>query len=65
IIEADGEFQAKLRALKNSAGVARPEARTYEFILTTALETLDSSADDHRQLLQEQVQFFKDKKNKK
>ena len=65
IIEADGEFQAKLRALKDAAGVSRTEAKTYEFILTTALETLDGSVEDHRQLLQEQIQIFKEKKNKK
>ena len=34
IIEADTEFQAKLRALKDAADVPRDEAQQYEFVLT-------------------------------
>jgi hypothetical protein len=65
VIDADTEFQAKLRALKDSAKVTKAEAQQYEFILTTALETLDSSLEDHRQLLQEQEETAKEKKKKK
>ena len=54
IVDADTEFQAKLRALKDAAGVSADEARRYEFVLSTALETVDSSAEDHRKLLAEQ-----------
>jgi len=54
IIDADTEFQAKLRALKDATGVNPEEAKEYEFTLTTALDTLDSSAEDHRKLLVEQ-----------
>jgi len=50
IIEADTEFQAKLRALKDSADVPAEEAKQYEFVLTNALDTVDTSADDHRKL---------------
>jgi hypothetical protein len=64
VIEADTEFQAKLRALKDAANTAKEEARQYEFLLSTALETLDSSAQDHRELLTEQEEAAKQKKKK-
>jgi len=50
VVEADTEFQAKLRALKDSADVKAEEAAQYEFVLTNALDTVDSSAEDHRKL---------------
>ena len=61
IIDADTEFQAKLRALKDSADVPRAEAQQYEFVLTNAIETVDSSAEDHRKLLEEQEEQAKHK----
>jgi len=54
IVEADTEFQAKLRALKSSLNARKEEASQYDFVLTNVLETLDSSSTDHRQLLKEQ-----------
>jgi len=62
IIEADTEFQAKLRALKSSADANKDEARQYDFLLTSVVETVDSSVQDHRQLLTEQEEAFKHKK---
>jgi predicted nucleic acid-binding Zn-ribbon protein len=62
VIEADTEFGAKLRALKDQAGAEKENVREYEFLLTNALETLDSSAQDHRQLLAEQEELAKQKK---
>jgi hypothetical protein len=62
IIEADTEFQAKLRALKDSAGVTPAEASAYEFVLTNALETLDTSAEDHHKLLEDQEDAAKHKR---
>jgi hypothetical protein len=50
IVEADTEFQAKLRALKNAADVPAEEAKQYEFVLTNTLDTVDTSAEDHRKL---------------
>jgi hypothetical protein len=50
VVEADTEFQAKLRALKDSADVKAEEAAQYEFVLTNALDTVDTSAEDHRKL---------------
>src|SRR5580658_2007014 len=54
VIDADTEFQAKLRALKDAADVPAEEAKRYEFVLTTALETVDTSVEEHRKLLAEQ-----------
>jgi len=62
IIDADTEFDAKLRALRDAAGVGAEEAKQYEFVLTNALDTIDSSADDHRKLLAEQEEAAKHKK---
>ena len=62
VIEADTEFQAKLRALKNSAATNAAEARQFEFLLTDALDTVDSSADDHRKTLTEVEEYVKHKK---
>jgi hypothetical protein len=62
IIDADTEFQAKLRALKDAADTPKAEASTYEFVLTNALDTLDTSAEDHRKLLADQEDAAKHKK---
>jgi hypothetical protein len=62
VIDADTEFQAKLRALKDAADVPAEDANQYEFILTNALDTLDTSAVDHRKLLAEQEEAAKHKK---
>jgi hypothetical protein len=62
IVDADTEFQAKLRALKDAAEVPAEEVKQYEFILTNALDTLDTSAEDHRKLLAEQEEAAKHKK---
>ena len=62
VIEADTEFQAKLRALKDAADVPAAEAQQYEFVLTNALETVDNSTEDHRKLLADQEEAAKHKK---
>jgi hypothetical protein len=62
IIEADTEFQAKLRSLKDAANVPAEEARTYEFVLTNALDTVDTSSEDHKKLLADQEDAAKHKK---
>jgi len=64
IIEADTEFQSKLRALKNAANTNAAEASQYEFLLTDALDTVDSNADDHRKTLTEVGEYMKRKKKK-
>jgi len=62
VIDADTEFQAKLRALKDAADVPPEEAKHYEFVLTTGLETVDTSVEEHRKLLTEQVEAAKHRK---
>ena len=62
VIDADTEFQAKLRALKSAADVPPAEAQQYEFVLTNAIETLDASAEDHKKLLSDQEEQAKRKK---
>jgi hypothetical protein len=62
ILDADNEFQAKLRALKQSASASPEEIKQYDFLLANSLDTLDSGAQDHRQLLSEQEEAFKHKK---
>ena len=64
IIEADTEFQSKLRALKDSANSDAAEAKQYEFVLTNALDTVDSSADEHRKTVAEVDEYMKHKKKK-
>ncbi len=61
ILDADTEFQAKLRALKDAADVPRQEAQQYEFVLTNAIETVDSATEDHRKLLADQEEQAKHK----
>jgi hypothetical protein len=65
VIEADTEFQSKLRALKNSANTTADEASQYEFVLTDAIDTVDSSTDDHRKTLAEVEDYVKKKKKPK
>ena len=62
VIEADTELQAKLRALKNAADVPAAEAQEFEFVLNNILDTVDSSAEDHRKLLTDQEDAAKHKK---
>jgi predicted nucleic acid-binding Zn-ribbon protein len=64
IIEADTEFQSKLRALKNSANNNADEMKQYEFVLTDALDTVDSSTEDHRKTVAEVEEYMKRKKKK-
>ena len=61
IIEADTEFQAKLRALKSSADASKDQAK-YDFLLSNVLDAVDGGVQDHRQLLGEQEEAAKRKK---
>jgi len=64
IIEADTEFQSRLRAIKNSANTNPAETSQYEFLLTDALDTVDSSTEDHRKTVAEVEEYIKRKKKK-
>jgi hypothetical protein len=61
VIEADTEFQAKLRALKNSSDASKDQAK-YDFLLSNVLDAVDGGVQDHRQLLNEQEEAAKHKK---
>ena len=65
VIEGDTEFQAKLRALKGDPRSAKEDPTEYQFILSTAMETVDNAATDHRKLLTEQQEIWKNKKKEK
>jgi len=65
VIDADTEFQARLQALKNSIDAKKEETSQYDFILTNLMETLESSIQDHRQLLKEQEEEAGRKSNRK
>lgn len=64
VIEGDTEFGAKLRAFKASLANSREEAEHYEFLVSSALEAVDAGVREHRDLLAEQEEAFKHKKNK-
>ncbi|MGB9235679.1 MAG: hypothetical protein WCC04_14810 [Terriglobales bacterium] len=65
VIEADTEFQSKLRALKDAANADPKEKKQYEFLLSDALDTVDSSAQDHRKTLGEVEEYMKKQKKQK
>jgi hypothetical protein len=62
VVEADTEFQAKLRALKDSATAKPAEAKQYEFVLSDAVDDVDDGAKDHRELMSEQADLAKHKR---
>ena len=64
ITEGDTEFQAKLRALKDDARATPKETEQYQFVLSDAIESLDSGAEDHRKLLAEEQEAWKHAKKK-
>ncbi len=65
VLEGDTEFQSKLRALQDDASAKKDEIQKYQFLLSSALDTLDSSVKDHRELLSEQIEAAKHKKPSK
>ena len=60
LIEADSEWQLKLRRLKEQS--PPEELDQYSFVLTNAIEAAGDIGDDARKELQEQNQLAKDKK---
>lgn len=62
IVQADNEFQAKLRALHEAAATSPAEASPYQFLLSDALDDVDAASKDHRDLLAEQEEASKHKK---
>ncbi len=64
VIEADTEFGSKLRAFRLSLASSREEFAKYDFLVGSALQAVDDGAKDHRNLLAEQEEKFKNKKEK-
>ena len=64
VIDADTEFQTKLRALQSSLNASPQNQSQYQFFLTTALNAVDDGAQDHRQLLAEQEEMAKHRKKR-
>lgn len=62
VIEGDTEFQAKLRALKDDPRASKNEVSEYQFILSNAMESVDSGAEDHRKMAAEQEEVWKHRK---
>lgn len=62
VINADVEFQGRLRAIQDAAKPDLEETRLYDFSLQAASDTVDGSAKDHRELLTEQEEAAKHKK---
>ncbi len=52
VIVADSDWQLKLRGLKEDA-TAAAEAKDYQFVLDTAIDAVNASADNARDLLDE------------
>jgi hypothetical protein len=65
IIEADAEFQTKLKAFQDSLGSSKENTKPFEFVLSNVVDTLNTSADDHRKLIQEQEEAAKNRKRHK
>jgi len=63
VIEGDTEFAAKLRALKDAADASSAELQRYEFVLTTAIDSVDNSGEDHRKLAADLEEAVKHKKS--
>ena len=61
VIEADNEFQAKLQALKSSASATPAQEKTYDFVLTNAIDSVNDSIKDHQDLMNEQNELAKHK----
>jgi hypothetical protein len=62
IIDADTEFQSKLRALQTSSTASPQAASQFEFLLSNAVDAVDDGIKDHREILDEQEDAAKHKR---
>ncbi len=65
LVEADTEFQLKLRALKEASSSdpkAAEEARAYDFVLDNTIDAVKQSAENTRKTLDEENEEFQKKK---
>jgi len=64
VIDADIEFQAKLRALKDAAPSPQDDPGQYQFVLSSAVQAVDDAVESHRQILVQQEEAAKRKKKR-
>lgn len=64
VLAADTEFDAKLRAIKDSPNIPPQVSQQYQFVLGGAIESVDDGEKDHRQLLDEQETAVKEAKER-
>lgn len=65
VIEADAEFQAKLKAFQEAMTSSKENTKPFEFILSNTLDTINDSVDDHKKVMQEQEELAKTRKKHK
>ena len=67
IIEANADFQLKLRGLKEAAALAENanEVKEWKYVLEDAIDAVNSNGDNARETLEEQNGLAKDKKLRK
>lgn len=65
VIEADAEFQTKLKAFQDAIATAKENTKPFAFVLGNAVDTLNESVDDHKKLMQEQEEAAKNRKKHK
>jgi len=59
IIDAENDFQAKLRAISQAASTAGSQSQDYAFVLQNDLDAVGSSLEDAQKLLDQQEIDFK------
>jgi hypothetical protein len=65
VMEADTEFQTKLKAFQDSLASSKENTKPFEFVLSNTLDTLNDSVEDHKKLMQEQEEAAKNRKKHK
>jgi regulator of replication initiation timing len=62
VVEADADFQLRLRALQDAAKSDDHEAKEWQFVVQDALDAVKDVGDNARETLNEQEDLAKDKK---
>jgi hypothetical protein len=65
VMEADAEFQTKLKAFQDSLVSSKENTKPFDFVLSNTLDTLNDGVEDHKKLMQEQEEAAKNRKKHK
>ena len=65
VIEADPEFLQKINTYLTELQADKIETKSYSFLIGNITDDLKTSADDHKQIMQEQEEAAKHRKKKK